>query len=310
MITVPMDILRQYPVRKSKKQKQAFRDDILHYATQLGYPASVEKGSFGSHNVILGDPEKAEYLVTAHYDTCARLPVPNLLTPCNFWAFLGYQLVLLVVIFVPALFISAAAGLITDSFEVGYFLYMALLWASIILMLVGPANPSNVNDNTSGVVTVLETAAKLPPELRKRVCFVLFDLEEAGLIGSSTYRSKHKSASDRQMVLNLDCVGEGDHILLFPTSKLKKDTAKMAALESCCIQQDGKEMQLRRKGFAFYPSDQAQFPYGVGIAALNDSWAGLYLSRIHTPKDTILDYKNVNLLCTQLIALIGSVASE
>ena len=71
------------------------------------------------------------------------------------------------------------------SFDISYFLFVVLLWAAIVLMLIGPANSSNVNDNTSGVVTLLEIARSIPELHRKNVCFVLFDLEEAGLIGSA-----------------------------------------------------------------------------------------------------------------------------
>ena len=92
MIQRPMDIVHQFPVRKSKQQKQAFRDAVQSYAESLGYSVTVEKGSLGSHNVVISDPSKAKFLVTAHYDTCARMPVPNFITPCNVWLYLGYQL--------------------------------------------------------------------------------------------------------------------------------------------------------------------------------------------------------------------------
>ena len=61
---------------------------------------------------------------------------------------------------------------------------------------------------------------------------------------------------------------------------------------------------MREKGFAFYPSDQMNFPYGVGICALHKGKLGLYLSRIHTPKDTILEETNVNILRAALTSLI------
>ena len=95
MLTRPMDVLTAFPVRKSKQQKQEFRDAAQSYLKQFGYSPTVEKGSFGCRNMVIGDPETAQYLITAHYDTCARLPIPNLITPCNFWAFLGYQLVVM-----------------------------------------------------------------------------------------------------------------------------------------------------------------------------------------------------------------------
>ena len=66
MLTTPMDVLEQFPVRKSKKQKQAFRDAVQEYVTKLGYTCTVEKGSFGVNNIVIGDPENAKFLVTAH----------------------------------------------------------------------------------------------------------------------------------------------------------------------------------------------------------------------------------------------------
>ena len=300
----PMDILQAFPVRKNKTQKQEFRNAVQSYMSRLGYSPAVEKGSFGCRNVVIGNPETAQYLVTAHYDTCARLPIPNLITPCNFWAFIGYQLVLtLVMLLLPAI-PGALAGLLAGSFDVGYYVWFLGVWAVIGLMLFGPANPSNVNDNTSGVVTLLEIARSLPEGQRGKVCFVLFDLEEAGLIGSAAYRKAHKKASDNQLVLNLDCVGDGDHIRLFPTKKLKKDRKKLTSLYKACGYFGKKNVLVQEKGFSVYPSDQANFPYGVGICALRKKGKTLYLSRIHTPRDTVLEETNVNILRAALISLI------
>lgn len=305
MIEKPMDVLHQYPVRKGKRKKQAFRDDVQAYLKMLGYESTVEKGSFGSRNLIIGNPDEAKWLVTAHYDTCACLPVPNLITPCNAWAFLGYQLLLVLLMLAVSGVGGAVVYLLTrdglPAFWTGYLLLISFL----LLMLVGPANPSNANDNTSGVVTVLEIACSLPQAQRDKVCFVLFDLEEAGLIGSASYQSRHKAATKNQVVLNLDCVGDGDEIMLFPTKKLKKDAKKMDALRPACGSFGSKSVALHEKGFSMYPSDQANFPYGVGIAAFQrNKWFGVYCSRIHTPKDTILEEENVNILRGQILKIV------
>ena len=311
MIKVPMDIDRLYPVRKSKKQKRAFRDEVQRYVAELEYESSVEKGSLGARNLIIGDPEKAKYLITAHYVTCAWLPFPNLITPCNFWTFLLYQLFTLVVVFGSAMLIGIIVGLITMAPELAGSVAYLCVWLFLVVMLVGPANRHNSNDNTSGVITVLETARTLPENLRNKVCFVLFDLEEAGLIGSSSYRSKHKKTTQSQIVLNLDCVGDGDEIVFFPTGKLRKNAAAMAWLSKVYGKLGPKSVALRKKGFSYYPSDQANFPLGVGICALRRSkWAGLYLSRIHTAKDTILDETNVNILRACLTTLVSSDAAK
>ncbi len=305
MITTPMDVLQQFPIRKSKKQKQAFRDAVQSYAAAIGYDSIIEKGKMGAHNIILGNPETAEFLVTAHYDTPAAMPFPNLVTPCSFLPFLGYQLIVTVLIFgmalIPGLLLVLAGG----SAELASRLWLLSLYLILGLMLVGPANQNNANDNTSGVVTVLETAKSMPENQRSKVCFVLFDLEEAGLIGSASYQKQHKKQTGNQIILNLDCVGDGNEIVLFPTAKLKKDAGNMERLRRICGTWGEKSIALREKGFAYYPSDQKNFPMGVGIAALRrSSWAGLYCSRIHTKRDTILEETNVNILRAAIISLI------
>lgn len=305
-----MDVLTAFPVRKSKAQKQAFRDAVQSYMEKQDYPVTVEKGSFGSRNLVIGDPEKAKYLVTAHYDTCARLPIPNLITPCNFWLFLGYQLVMTLVMFVPAVVVGVLLGLLTKDPDIAMAVAYLVLWLTIMLMMVGPANKHNANDNTSGVVTLLEIARTLPENQRHKVCFVLFDLEEAGLIGSASYRKAHKKAAQNQLVLNLDCVGDGDTLLMFPTKKLKKDRKKLTSLYKACGYFGKKSLLVHEKGFSVYPSDQGNFPYGVGICALKKKGKTLYLDRIHTSKDTVLEETNVNILRAAISSFITCDAAQ
>lgn len=305
----PMDVLSLFPVRKSKKQKSEFRDTVIQYCESLGYRSVVEKGSMGVRNLVIGDPEQAKYVITAHYDTCAGLPFPNLITPCSFWLFAAWQLLLVVILCVPAGVVGGLLGLLFGEPSMAAFFAYLLLLAELVWMMIGPANKRNANDNTSGVVTVLETAASIPPELRDQVCFVLFDLEEAGLLGSSAYRKAHRKATSRQIILNVDCVGEGNEILLFPTGKLKKDKKRLNRLGACCAETGEKAITLKQKGFAIYPSDQSNFPIGLGIAAFcRSKWAGLYLAKIHTRKDTVLDEKNVAVIRDFLVRVIREKA--
>ena len=303
MINNPMNILEQFPVRKTKQQKQAFRDAVCGYAEKLGYPCTVERRNLSCQNIVLGDPEGAKYLVTAHYDTCANMLLPNLITPCNFGLFLLYQILLVVAMIV----VSVASGLLLG-FLFGRSVMMVTIfvvyWTLLLLLLFGPANRSNANDNTSGVVTLLEIARTMPENQRHKVCFVLFDQEELGLLGSSFYRSRHRKASNTQMVLNLDCVGDGDHLRMFPTKRLKQDKRKLSSLYRACGYFGKKDLLVHEKGFSIYPSDQMNFPYGVGICALRKKRKTLYLSRIHTKKDTVLDETNVNILRAALTTFI------
>ena len=310
MIENPMDVLSLFPVRKNKKQKADFRDAVCSYAVKLGYQVKVEdKGRGGAKNVVIGNPETAMYLVTAHYDTPAGMIISNLITPCNFWTFIAYQLLvtglLFAVAMVPA-FVLSELGFPGDLLPT---VSVIGLYFVLGMMMFGPANPHNANDNTSGVVTVLDTAANMPDEYRDQVCFVLFDLEEAGLIGSSLYAKMHKKEIKNQLVLNCDCCGDGDELMMFPKRKVKKNSRMLESLRGICGAGERKSIVIREKGFAYYPSDQMNFPYGVGIAAFRRSkWASLYCDKIHTKKDTVLEEENVSFLRGRLIDLISSAA--
>ena len=48
---------------------------------------------------------------------------------------------------------------------------------------------------------------------------------------------------------------------------------------------------------AFYPSDQMNFPVAVGAAAMQKKpLLGLYMGRIHTARDTVLQEENIAFL--------------
>ena len=306
-----MDVLEQFPIRKSEKQKSSFRKEIQEYLLSLGYPVSVEKGSFGARNVVIGNPDTAKYLITAHYDTPASIGLPNILTPCNPVTYILWQVFLILIIMILAIVPGVLIGIMINDAEMAGSISGLLYWALLVMLLVGPANKNNANDNTSGVVTLLETATAWPEDKRDMVCFVLFDLEEAGLIGSASYRKAHKQATQNQIVLNMDCVGDGDEILLVPMKKLKKNPEKMAILRKFNGNKGKKSITLHEKGFVTYPSDQKHYPYGVGIAAFKrKKGIGLYVDRIHTRKDTILDVENVNYLRSTLLTLAEDNAAE
>ena len=306
MLSGSMDVLERFPARRTKVQKSAFREAVQAYVTGLGYQCRVEQGSLGSKNLVIGNPDTAKYLVTAHYDTPACMPFPNFITPCNAVAYFAYQFGVVFAMLLLSVLPAAIVGDFFNDLSVAYFVWYFSYLGLLGLMMFGPGNPNNANDNTSGIVTLLKSAEVLPEDKRADVCFVLFDLEEMGLVGSKSYRNAHKTATDKQIVLNMDCVGDGDTMIAFPTKKLSADPSKMAWLKGLCYCGEDKEVMVHEKGFYVYPSDQKNFPYGVGIAAFKRSKrVGLYCDRIHTRRDTILDENNVNILRDRLLAIIA-----
>ena len=268
-------VFDNFHIRKTKKQKDGFIDHITQFAKDLGYSAKVEKASFGAKNIVIGDPDKAKAVYTAHYDTCPRLPFPNFITPKNFFYYLVYQLLitllLLTLLFAVAFGLSYAASLICDALALdegladllSYYAWLVGYFLSFFLFMKGPANKHTANDNTSGVITLIEIMQALPEEKRNEIAFVFFDLEEMGLFGSSGFASKHKKTMKDKLLLNFDCVSDGTTILFAVKNAAKK---YMPALEKCFAPNEKYAVDIASKG-VFYPSDQANFKAGVGVAA-------------------------------------------
>ena len=78
MTELSREILENYQVRKTKKQKNAF---IAFMQAHISHMQVQEMGFPKSRNLVIGDPESAKVILGAHYDTCARLPYPNFITP-------------------------------------------------------------------------------------------------------------------------------------------------------------------------------------------------------------------------------------
>ncbi|MFG6351196.1 MAG: M28 family peptidase [Oscillospiraceae bacterium] len=291
-------ILGEMQVRKSRKQKAAFRAWLCGELEAAGYEPKVEQ-SFAARNVVVGAPERAKALFTAHYDTQAVLPIPNFITPRNLLFYVLYQLLIVIPLFIT---VGVAAGLIfafapeAVAWWLGPLASIAICGFFMWWVIDGPANRHTANDNTSGVLTLMETALALPPDQRGRVCFVFFDNEEKGMLGSAAFAKKHKEVKKNTPVINFDCVGDGDSIQFFPRRRVKKDAAMMERLEASFLPAQGKDVQVVR-GFGFYPSDNASFKKGAGVCALKHKpVVGYYMDRIHTSKDTVLDEGNLNLL--------------
>lgn len=328
MTITPSDVLGWFPVRKSTVQKLAFRDAVERFARHLGYETSIESDYRDCKNLIIGDPKQAKYLITAHYDTCATMPVSNRLYADNPLMYVLWQFVIAFsAVLIPLL--SAALGAVIACIVymqlhpflntnrmlglaaiVFLVLFLVLYLASYLMIYNGPANPSNANDNTSGVMTVLEILRSLPESQRHKVCCVLFDRNEKGLGGSSAFYKKHRDTLDHQLVLNFSCVGDGDQIFLMPTGKLKKNTELIAPLYKCCGYFGQKSVLVLEKNTAIYPSDHKKFPYAVGISAFKKGKTGHYIDRIHTAKDTVLDITNVNLLRAAIVSMICGDAAQ
>lgn len=303
-MTIREQITQRFPVRRTPEQKDAFRQWIQEECGHMGYSARVEEAE-KHRNVVIGDPEAARAVFTAHYDTPAAFFLPNFMTPRNRLFFWGKQvgMILLFVLFgavvgVPVWLLlgSGSAGLLA-----GYVVYMLLVFS----MRISPANKNNVNDNTSGVAALMELMARIPAEDRAKAAFILFDNEEKGLQGSKVYAKAHPAVKDSGFVVNLDCVGDGEHVLLISNEKARSAQA-YTALTQGLEAADGRELHIFPMESSVGNSDHKSFKTSSVVYACSMmKGVGYYCDKIHTKKDTVCEQVNLDFLAEGLAGFVA-----
>lgn len=309
MNEISCKILDYYQVRKTKKQKEEFRKYIIHELNQYGYCPRIQNKGI-NNNIIIGNMEKAKIFCTAHYDTQAVLPFPNLIVPSNLFGLILSQLAIIICVLILIFLINIVfiklfvwTGLF-NGFELS--IASSISWLIIMIwMLFGKANKHTANDNTSGVVTIIESAIKLPEDFRDEICFVLFDNEELGLLGSAAFAKEYKEYIKNKLIINFDCVSDANDIFFFPTKQIKNDQSKHEVIIKAFASTNYINVHMN-KGFGFYPSDNFNFKCAYGVCSLKK---GLfyYLDRIHTSRDIIFNEENIELLSDGVCKLVNTI---
>lgn len=287
-------LLGRFQTRKTKAQKDGFIAFVKEESERLGWNCSVEECAnvFKSRNIVVGDPEKAKVVFTAHYDTQPECLFPNLVFPMSRAKTLLAQMPMIALMVGLSLgagaLLRARTGL-NVAMSLGFLL---VYWVLLALMFFGPANRHTANDNTSGTSALLMLMERLPKDARKGAAFLFFDNEEQGKIGSKRYFKMHEAAMKGKLIVNYDCIGDGDHILLLQPKEAPaglEDKLRRAFPAKGSI-----TPVLTAAKKARYNSDQMSFPRGVGVAALHQGRFGLFLPRIHTRRDTVCEQKNLD----------------
>lgn len=294
-------ILKDFLIRKSLKQKTDFINFLKKELINTNFSVSIEKynNKETNRNIIIGNYHNAKYIYTAHYDTCATLGIiPNFITPKNFVFFLFIQVLIGLLLVVPAFFIGFLLKYLLEPYGLGLLGYevglLGSLFLIIYMMLYGIPNKKNYNDNTSGVITIIEMIKKVPFELSDQFCFILFDNEEKGLLGSKAFYKKHQhDGLTQKAIINFDCVSDGDY-LLFIHKNIDNNL-----INGILNYQDKTKKNIIVDSYkkAIFPSDHKKFANFIGVGAFNkNKILGLCLGRIHTYRDIVFDEDNIFLL--------------
>ena len=204
--------VRMFPVRRSREEKDAFVQAVTAFAEGLGNKTAVEEGGWlKSRNLVIGDPERAQMLFCAHYDTPARRLLPEISFP-------GRPVLSLVLEILKALFLmlpAFAVYLLFWSFlgsravPVFFLTYLALL----ALQVLGPAEKRNPGLDAA-VQTLLEVMETLPDEARSRAAFVLFDHGELNRAGARQFAKNHSQAAWTRLMVQFERMEAGSQLVL------------------------------------------------------------------------------------------------
>lgn len=290
-------VFKHHMVRKNTKQKMEFAKYLEENLPDLeNFKVEEIKGN---KNIVIGDINNCKYVFTAHYDTPpTMLILPNFLTPKNIFMFIVYQLFMTVIMIGFAFLLAFLGTLIGLDPLVGYFIGLFLC---IFQMMYGYPNKNNYNDNTSGVVTLIELYLSMTKEERSKCVFIFFDNEEKGLQGSGAYNKKYKELMEEREVINFDCVADGDYLMLIH-NKVSEETLNIISTD---IDNNEKHIVISESKKAIYPSDQKKFKHNVGVAAFHKKkFIGYYVDRIHTIFDTNFDEDNIFVLVNHFKKLI------
>ena len=302
MTSISEEILEKYQIRKTRKQKTAFIEYMRAHFPNL----RVEDDAIGySRNIVIGNPDTAKAVLGAHYDTCAVMPIPNFIMPKSVLISILYAFVLVIPMLLIGSLVGGAAGCIFNDPEAISLFTLLTYWVILFLMILGPANKHTVNDNTSGVITLIELMSKMSEEERAQYCFVFFDNEEKGLLGSSVFAKEHKAVMKNKLLINFDCVSDGDYLMLILNKKAFPEHSEnlKAAFENVT----DKPVLIEREKGVYYPSDQKNFKKNIGVASFKKSKFGLYMDRIHTPRDTVMDERNIAVLTEGIIKFLKTI---
>ncbi|MBQ9719674.1 MAG: M28 family peptidase [Oscillospiraceae bacterium] len=265
-------ILREYPVRRRPEEKEKFRLWLMGTLRELGYQPELQSRQsalqFGGNvlNVVAGDPERAKLILVAHYDTAIRSLLPPMYMPTRPLTAFLYLALTPALVLIGSFVLSFALTFPINAPYLTLPLFLLLLVTALLYLRFGPSERRNLNDNTSGVAALLETAATLTPRDRGHVAFAFLDGGFGGLSGAKGFRARYPSAKEKT-IINLCSVAEGSELLVLPNKNSRWDGALLDAILDSFENGEHTTVFLKTDGLTYFPSDNRAFRYACSICA-------------------------------------------
>ena len=223
------DLIIKYGINMGRrftvKEKNFFCNELGKDLQSMGYKV---RGAVGKRkrtkglNLMVGNVSKAKTIFVAHYDTL----IHNFGNPMRYFpmdgsasfaaSFLPMNTPLILAMVLGLVFILYSGDKI--NFEQNFGLSLFIVAVLILLIIVSfimtfkAGNKVNLNRNTSGVITAVLIAQRLPEALRQDVAFVFTDGGSGSHIGDYMLREALPNTIKDRNVIVLDCVGKGQRL--------------------------------------------------------------------------------------------------
>lgn len=304
-------IARDFPARRKAKEKEMFRTWLTWELREMGYHVSLQSSESALQtrgsavNVIAGDPEKAKILLTAHYDTGVKELLPSFVAPTRPLTYTLYQALTPVLMLLVSFLLAFGITFAVKEPFMTLPLFLVFLLAMLCYPKFGPGELQNGNSSDSGVAALLETAKNITPRYRGNVCFVFFDCGTQGMQGARGFRRKYPVMREKN-VIHLDCVGQGDEVLLLPSKYSRWNEELLDLLNKSFADvsmPEGKSVFLKTDGLVYYPSDNRKFRYSTAICAVKRV-PGFGRCIMPHSKNGAVDEENLRILSEGLAKLV------
>lgn len=292
--------LDTYKTRFTRSKKDAFLEELKKDFNELGYEYSEIKGKkwlTKANDAVFGNLKGAKTVIVASYDTPEKKLMPktayypfngNKTMSKDFW-YTFFPMILLYFV-ILGLYVGMRRMDENSAFLGAVSMLIMLTLAFICYMFIhGVGNKYNANRNTSGIICALEIAKELNKEQKKQVAFVFTDMNRKRYLGSEIFANILKKMNKSPLIIELDCIGDGDDFAIGYLSGSKK------AVLDIVSKKYRKDFMIREiKGNSLIQNSLAPYAKAIKISAGTfESKGELCVMNTGTGKDKTIKEENI-----------------
>lgn len=295
-------IRERFPVRQGAARQAAFRQWLEAELRQLGCGTRSEQNGLSKRAALTAnDPVHCAALFLVRTDTPARWLLPDLTVPANIPLWGLWQLLHLVLLFLPCLGVFALALRLGAAPRHALLCLVLTYVLLLFLMRFGPANRRNAGFDAD-LAAALSLIASLSPEDRRKAAFLFTDRD-----GARAWAKAHPQTAWTRLTVQLCRVGSGTHLVCLSGALARKATG-CASLLRCIEAADRMTPVVADGRWSPVRGERRAFRCCVTLCACRRTpLLGLWANGGHTTSDRSASDENISQICHILTGFFSKV---